>query len=121
MATSSEPARVAHVVSSRTHAARVAIPNFAQDYLVNGLRKVARWARKDIAAVAASALEAEDAMQRGEPAKAPCYARYTVWRPLEPVKRDPLAVLDWRSLDESELVTFESRILSGITEDGEST
>ena len=108
-------------MSFRTLAARVAIPNVAQDYSVNGLRKVARWGRKDIAAVAASALEAENAIQRGEPAKAPRYACYSVWRLLDPIKLDPLAVLDWRSLDESELVIFESRILSGITEDGEST
>lgn len=38
-------------------------------------------------------------------------------RPLKTVKRDPLAVLDWRTLDKSEIIPSENRIPSGITEE----
>jgi hypothetical protein len=38
---------------------------------------------------------------------------------LKTVKRDPIAVLDWRSLDKSDLALHEFRALSELTEEGE--
>ncbi|KAI5357770.1 putative hydroxylase/desaturase AsaB [Septoria linicola] len=74
------------------------------DYSENGLKAAARYNRKDICDVAQPALDAED---RGE---RPRYA---------PVRRDPIAVLDWRSVDESEVVATQNRALSAVLESGE--
>ena len=95
-----EPARIAHI-----------------DYNLPGLRNTARYCRHDIKAAAQSALDAEDA--GASKADVPRYAAYSVWRPVERVKRDPLAVLDWRTLDKSELETMRYRALSDINSDGE--
>ena len=35
------------------------------------------------------------------------------------MERDPLTVLDWRSVDPAEVVESESRALSAVTESGE--
>lgn len=40
-------------------------------------------------------------------------------RPLKTVKRDPIAVLDYRSIDKSELAITDFRVPSEMTEDGE--
>ena len=40
-------------------------------------------------------------------------------RAIRPVERDPLTVLDWRSVDPAEVVESESRALSAVTESGE--
>jgi len=40
-------------------------------------------------------------------------------RPIKPVKRDPLAVCDWRSLDKGELQKIDYRALSEQNENGE--
>jgi hypothetical protein len=53
-----EPARVAHV-----------------DYSLQGLRSCARYSRRDIAALAQEALEAEDADEN----EVPRYAMYSIW------------------------------------------
>ncbi|KAF2172720.1 hypothetical protein M409DRAFT_16682 [Zasmidium cellare ATCC 36951] len=90
------PARTAHI-----------------DFSVQGLRDTVRWGRQDIAREAQAAIEAEDA---GE---APRYAAYSIWRPLKPVKKDPLAMLDWRTVDKSDIAPMTSRALSGIRPEGE--
>lgn len=77
-----EPARLLHI-----------------DYTRQGLADAVRFARKDIAAAASAALKAEDEGRTGE--DAPRYAAYGVWGPLAPVQRDPLAVCDWRTVDQS--------------------
>ena len=53
---------------------------------------------------------------RGEKAR---YAAYSVWRPVEVVKKDPLAVCDWRSVDKKQLSYCEYPCLSNVTEAGE--
>jgi len=92
-----EPARFAHV-----------------DYTLKGLKRTARYCRQDIKAAAQDALDAEDA--NGPPKR---YAAYSVWRPLKPVKRDPLAVADWRTTDASSLAPIEYRATSNVVEKGE--
>lgn len=57
-------------------------------------------------------IDAEDAQSRGEDLKAPRYAAYSVWRPLRTVKRDPLAVCDYRSIDKDELIKWQYRAIS---------
>ncbi|USW50323.1 hypothetical protein Slin15195_G036420 [Septoria linicola] len=83
------------------------------DYSENGLKAAARYNRKDICDVAQPALDAED---RGE---RPRYAVYSIWRAVQPVRRDPIAVLDWRSVDKSEVVATQNRALSAVLESGE--
>ncbi|KAF7188080.1 Gibberellin cluster GA4 desaturase [Pseudocercospora fuligena] len=89
------------------------------DYSQKGLRDTARYCRKDIYAAAKKALDAEDRLAAGEQVKVPRYAAYSVWRPTKTVKRDGLAVSDWRCLDESEIEPFSYRSPSNVTESGE--
>ncbi|KAK4505488.1 hypothetical protein PRZ48_003451 [Zasmidium cellare] len=95
-AAGTEPARTLHV-----------------DYSLNGLKTTARYSRTDIAAMAKPTIEAEEA------GKKPRYAAYGVWRPLDTVKRDPLAMLDARSIEPADLLTVETRTMSGVKEEGE--
>ncbi|OQV09277.1 hypothetical protein CLAIMM_13413 [Cladophialophora immunda] len=70
-----EPARALHV-----------------DYTLKGLLDTIKYSRADMAEAGAEAIKAHDAGTRG-----PRVAAYSVWRPLKTVKRDPIAVLDWKS------------------------
>jgi GA4 desaturase len=81
---------------------------------LTGLKRTARYCRKDITAAAQEALDAED--NGTEPKR---YAAYSVWRPLKAVKRDPLAVADWRTVDPSTLQAIEYRATSNVLESGE--
>ncbi|KAF2645234.1 hypothetical protein P280DRAFT_531225 [Massarina eburnea CBS 473.64] len=92
-----EPARFAHC-----------------DYTLQGLKRTARYCRKDITAAAQEALDAED--RHGDAKR---YAAYSVWRPLKPIKRDPLAVADWRTTDKSTLQPIEYRATSNVVDKGE--
>jgi GA4 desaturase len=78
------------------------------------LKRTARYCRKDITAAAQGALDAED--NGTEPKR---YAAYSVWRPLQAVKRDPLAVADWRTVDPNTLQAIEYRATSNVLEAGE--
>ena len=96
-----EPARLLHV-----------------DYTRQGLADAVRYARKDIAAAASAALKAEDEGRTGK--DVPRYAAYGVWRPLAPVQRDPLAVCDWRTVDQSwDVHPGFNRVTSEVNENGE--
>lgn len=96
-----EPARLLHV-----------------DYTRQGLADAVRYARKDIAAAASAALKAEDEGRGGK--DVPRYAAYGVWRPLAPVQRDPLAVCDWRTVDQSwDVHPGFNRVTSEVNENGE--
>lgn len=99
-----EPARPVHV-----------------DYTSVGLANTARECRRDISEMAKEVLEAEDAKRRGEDVVVPRYAAYSVWRPVKSVKRDPLVVCDYRSLDKSDLSRHEYRALSEQNPSGEYT
>jgi GA4 desaturase len=88
--------------------------------------------------VARPILDAEDRKAAGEDIKVPRYAGYSVWvrlllephiprsackltytqRPLKIVKRDPLAVCDWRTLDESDIIRTENRKPSDVNTSG---
>lgn len=92
-----EPARFAHC-----------------DYTLRGLKRTARYCRTDITAAAQEALDAED--NKTEPRR---YAAYSVWRPIKPVKRDPLAVADWRTTDPKTLYPIEYRATSNVLDSGE--
>jgi len=92
-----EPARFAHC-----------------DYTLRGLKRTARYCRKDIKAAAQPALDAED--NNGDPIR---YAAYSVWRPIKPVKRDPLAVADWRTTDVATFQPVEYRATSNVLASGE--
>jgi len=92
-----EPARFAHC-----------------DYTLKGLKRTARYCRKDITAAAQDALDAED--NNTEPKR---YAAYSIWRPIKPVKRDPLAVADWRTTDPDCWQPIEYRATSNVLESGE--
>lgn len=82
------------------------------DYSMKGVREAARSFRKDIKAMAQEALDAEDA---GE--TVPRYAIYSMWRPLKTVKRDPLVICDWRTVDQSEVVEALYRSPSEIRDE----
>lgn len=94
---SREPARIIHV-----------------DYSNEGLRDTARYCRKDIVEAGQEALKAED-----EGRHAPRLAAYSVWRPVSTVKRDPLAVCDWRSIKYDDLVAIKYRNPSSINGSGD--
>ena len=81
---------------------------------MKGLRRTARYCRKDITAAAQEALQAED--NDTEPRR---YAAFSVWRPIKPVKRDPLAVADWRTTKSETLIPIEYRATSNVLESGE--
>lgn len=85
------------------------------DYTLRGLKRTARYCRKDITAAAEEALDAED--NDTEPPKR--YAAYSVWRPIKCVERDPLAVADWRTTDVNTLQASEYRATSNVTASGE--
>ena len=91
-----EPSRITHI-----------------DYSVEGLRRTARDCRKDITEMARACIDKE---AKGEKAR---YAAFSVWRPVKTVRRDPLAVCDWRSLDKSLLKYWDYRCLSNVKEGGE--
>lgn len=85
------------------------------DYSVKGLRDSVRYCRADIKAGGQEALDAEDAKRTP-----PRYAAYSVWRPIKPVKRDPIAACDWRTIDkQNELKHMSYRATSGVTDNGE--
>lgn len=86
------------------------------DYSVQGLRNSVRYCRKDIREGGSAALAAEDEKS----AHVPRYAAYSVWRPIKPVKKDPIALCDWRTLDmQAECTEIEYRGTSSVTENGE--
>ncbi|EXJ71369.1 uncharacterized protein A1O5_05176 [Cladophialophora psammophila CBS 110553] len=84
-----EPARALHV-----------------DYTLKGLRDTIKYCRADFAEAGAEAIKAHEAGNRG-----PRVAAYSVWRPLKTVKRDPIAVLNWKSPGNihNDLHTFDYR------------
>lgn len=69
--------------------------------------------------MAKEVLDAEDARARGENVEVPRYAAYSVWRPVRPVKRDPLVVCDYRSVDKAGMSKHEYRALSEQNPNGE--
>ncbi|KAK4498095.1 hypothetical protein PRZ48_010751 [Zasmidium cellare] len=82
------------------------------DYTLKGVRDAARYLRKDIKAMAQPTLDAEDAGEH-----APRYAMYSVWRPLKPVKRDPLVVCDYRTIDQNEIAEVFYRSPSDVCDE----
>jgi hypothetical protein len=62
------------------------------DYTLKGLYDTIRHCRADMADAGAGAIAALDAGERP-----PRVAAYSVWRPLKPVTRDPIALLNWTS------------------------
>jgi hypothetical protein len=79
------------------------------------MKRTARYCRSDMKAAAKEALDAEDEGRTDGPR----YAAYSVWRPIKPVKRDPLAVADWRTTDPKTLQPVEYRATSNVLESGE--
>ncbi|CZT16672.1 uncharacterized protein RCC_02507 [Ramularia collo-cygni] len=77
------------------------------DISLNGLLETFRSCRKDITKKAQHII---DAVDKGEPV--PRYAAFSIWRPLKPVKRDPVVVCDTRTNDPKEIVPVEFRALS---------
>ena len=51
----------------------------------------------------------EQAERTGEPYNGPRFASYSLWRPLSPPKRDPLAVAKWGSIPRRDYRPFEYR------------
>lgn len=92
-----EPARFAHC-----------------DYTIRGLKRTARFCRQDIKDAAQPALDAED-----EGGGLLRYAAYSVWRPIKPVQRDPLAVADFRTTDPESFQAIEYRATSNVLSSGE--
>lgn len=106
------------------------------DLSLDGLRRTVRYCSKKIAECGKAVLEAEDRKAAGEDVQVPRYAGYSVWvrtwcdyenacaiadlvqRPLRTVKRDPLALSDWRSIDKSDIIATENRKPSNVNESG---
>ena len=75
-------------------------PKIHVDYSRRGAAAMIRNWRQDIIDEARDVIDAEDQGPVTQ-ATARRYAIYSIWRPLEPVKRDPLAFIDGRSFDPS--------------------
>ena len=91
-------------------------PIVHNDYAPAGARKHIRLFHPTVTAAFASVIAAEDRLlAAGLPLDihysnsqfAPRWAIYSVWRPLKPVKRDPLACGDVRSFTEDDLVMVD--------------
>ena len=80
-----------------------------------GLRETVKYLRKDVAAEGKAAIEAEQAGSKDFPR----YAAFSVWRPLKTVHRDPLALVDSRTIYPEDIAEAKHRALSGVTENGE--
>lgn len=89
------------------------------DYTETGLRNTVRECRKDITALGKNVIDAEDAKARGENVTVPRYAAYIVWRPLATVKRDPLIICDYRTIDQNEMSKHKYRCTSERNANGE--
>ncbi|KAL2060507.1 hypothetical protein VTL71DRAFT_9538 [Oculimacula yallundae] len=88
------------------------------DYSRTGIRAVAGESRRDIEVVASDTLAAEAAaLAAGVSLTSARYASYSVWRPLKTVKRDPLIVMDRRSVKVEDLVEVKFRVPNGRGED----
>lgn len=77
------------------------------DYTLRGLRSTIRHCRADFASAGAAhlaALDTPDSSTRG-----PRVAAYSVWRPLKPVTRDPIAVLDFKTASPAHWTPFDYR------------
>ncbi|KAI5366595.1 Putative hydroxylase/desaturase AsaB [Septoria linicola] len=98
----SEPARQCHV-----------------DTTLEGLRRTLQFSNTEIAEAAKNIMDAEALRKASHDVEVPRYAAYSVWRPLKTVKRDPIAVADYRTLDPDDLVATENRIPSGINAEGD--
>lgn len=72
------------------------------DMTLESLRDTLTMCRKDVSEFAKPVAEAIAMRAQGAVVRVPRYAAYSVWRPLKTVKRDPIAVLDYRSIDPSE-------------------
>lgn len=88
------------------------------DYTANGARSMIRHYRKDITDATADVIAAEDecAKTPGMVYNGARYAVYSIWRPLRPVRRDPLAIADWASVAQEDFIPNEYR-QPGIEED----
>ena len=81
------------------------------DYTLEGLKGVIRHTRPDITEAAREVLEAQDrAEATGQSYDGPRFAAYSIWRPLETVQRDPLALCDATSMDPDDLVPLQYRV-----------
>ncbi|KAH7346690.1 hypothetical protein BKA65DRAFT_477870 [Rhexocercosporidium sp. MPI-PUGE-AT-0058] len=76
------------------------------DYTKDGTEALATKSRYDIEDIGAEAM-----------ASGARVAAFSVWRPLKTVKRDPLAIMDRRSLDPNDLVEVRFRMPNGRGED----
>lgn len=76
------------------------------DYTLTGLRETIRHCRADFAEAGAAHLAALDA---NDGSRGPRVAAYSVWRPLKPVTRDPIAVLDFKTATPAKWKPFDYR------------
>ncbi len=80
------------------------------DYTRQGLLDVVRHGRADFRTAGAAVIAAEDeAARTGKPYDGPRYAAFSVWRPVKTVRRDPVAVVDWGSVDKKAYVPISYR------------
>lgn len=91
-------------------------PKVHLDYAPNGARQHIRKYHPKLAAAAAPIVAAEDALlAQSLPLKehyastetAPRWALFSIWRPLKPVRRDPLALGDARSFAQEDYVPID--------------
>jgi hypothetical protein len=96
----------------RTHGGATPAPKVHTDYTSNGARNLLRYYHPLTTEAAADIISHEDALlaagknpiETYKDSGGPRWALYSIWRPLRTVKRDPLAVADYRSVDEEDYV-----------------
>ena len=82
------------------------------DYSPEGARTHVRRFHPDTSRSAADIIAAEDSLQAAgkslkehyKDSDGPRWALYSIWRPLKPVKRDPLAVVDYKTVKEEDYI-----------------
>ena len=97
------------------------------DYAPAGARTHLRKYHKKTTAFAAEKIEAEDkVLDSGVPPSdiknhysGPRWAMFSIWRPLKPVRRDPLALSDCRTFPKDDYVEFNVSFPTGVKVKGE--
>jgi hypothetical protein len=122
-----ELAEFPKMVGTKPGAGGSPAPKVHLDYAPQGARTHLRKYHPRVSEFASEVIEAEDRLLArgvvGEELKdyydGPRWAMFSVWRPLKPVRRDPLALSDCRSFPKEDYVEFNVLFPTGVEGDDE--
>lgn len=102
-------------------------PKVHLDYAPSGARKHIRTYHAETTKLCVPIIEAEDKLLASgippsnlkEHYEGPRWAMFSIWRPLKPVRRDPLALSDCRTFPKEDYVPFNVLFPTGVGEESE--